>query len=151
MTTLKDVLNIQKTLSVLASPAIKPVLDTGLNSTSTAPGSTLSIDLQNQTQSSSVYAYPARSQQNLEVDCAISLGALGTTTTITIPYLAGGRIWFSQDSRLTFFLNPGPALVEPSVLNTFDPNRNIHWDFVNSHSIALSCSPAFPLWTLSAS
>jgi hypothetical protein len=31
--------------------------------------------------------------------------------------------------KLTFLLNPGPALVEPSVLNQSDPNININWSF----------------------
>lgn len=48
---------------------------------------------------------------------------------MTIPRTAGGRIWFSRDATLTFLLNPGPALVEPSVTNTSDPNYNIYWDF----------------------
>ena len=48
---------------------------------------------------------------------------------ITIPRVAGGRIWFSIGSPLTFLLNPGPALVEPSVSNASDPNINILWDF----------------------
>lgn len=48
---------------------------------------------------------------------------------MTIPRTAGGRIWFSQDATLTFLLNPGPALVEPSVTNESDPNYNIYWDF----------------------
>jgi hypothetical protein len=30
---------------------------------------------------------------------------------------------------LTFLLNPGPGLVEPSVSNNSDPNINIQWDF----------------------
>jgi hypothetical protein len=43
--------------------------------------------------------------------------------------VAGGRIWFSVDNTLTFFLNPGPALVEPSVTNPSDVNININWGF----------------------
>lgn len=31
---------------------------------------------------------------------------------------------------LSFLLNPGPALVEPSVTNSSDPNINTFWDFV---------------------
>jgi Beta-1,3-glucanase len=34
------------------------------------------------------------------------------------------------DNKLTFLLNPGPALVEPSVTNPADPNINFIWDFV---------------------
>jgi hypothetical protein len=72
---------------------------------------------------------PSKTLTNLAVDCAIPLGRPGNTTTITIPHLAGARLWFSQDSKLTFFLNPGPALVEPSVSNPSDPNYNLNWAF----------------------
>lgn len=65
----------------------------------------------------------------MSADCAIALGAPGSTTTITVPRTAGGRIWFSVDATLTFLLNPGPALVEPSVTNETDPNYEIYWDF----------------------
>ncbi|KAI1144577.1 glycoside hydrolase family 64 protein [Hypoxylon sp. FL0543] len=74
-------------------------------------------------------ASPSQSQTALAVDVAIPLGAPGTTTSITIPQIAGGRIWFSTGSKLTFLLNPGPAIVEPSVTNTADPNYNINWGF----------------------
>lgn len=74
-------------------------------------------------------ASPSQPQQPLAVDCAIPLGAPGTTTTVTIPQLAGGRIWFVVGSKLTFLLNPGPGIVEPSVTNTTDPNYNLNWGF----------------------
>ncbi|KAK0265430.1 hypothetical protein LTS16_012308 [Friedmanniomyces endolithicus] len=64
----------------------------------------------------------------LAEDCAISLGSPGNTTTVTIPQIAGGRIWIVED-KLNFRLNPGPALVEPSVLNPSDPNANINFGF----------------------
>ncbi|KAK0113618.1 hypothetical protein ONS95_013863 [Cadophora gregata] len=63
------------------------------------------------------------------VDCAIRLGATGETVTVTIPHIAGGRIWFSLDQELTFKLNPGPAIAEPSVTNASDPNINTSWGF----------------------
>ncbi|KAI1384676.1 glycoside hydrolase family 64 protein [Hypoxylon trugodes] len=73
---------------------------------------------------------PSDPQTPLAQDVAISLGAQGSTTTVTIPQLAGGRIWFSTGStKLTFLLNPGPAVVEPSVLNTADVNYDIQWGF----------------------
>ncbi|KAH8783018.1 glucanase B [Diaporthe sp. PMI_573] len=72
---------------------------------------------------------PDTDGKSLTVNTAIKLGAPGTTTTITIPQTAGGRLWFSQNATLTFLLNPGPALVEPSVTNVSDPNFNIYWDF----------------------
>lgn len=63
---------------------------------------------------------------------SIKLGGPGSTTNITIPHLAGGRLWFSVDKELTFLVNPGgngAALVEPSISNPSDPNININWGF----------------------
>jgi hypothetical protein len=57
------------------------------------------------------------------------MGAPGNTVTATIPRIAGGRIWFSIGSPLTFKVNPGPGLVEPSVFNTADPNYNVNFGF----------------------
>jgi hypothetical protein len=120
------------------------------------PG-TLEIQLVNNSDSSQIYAYitgislqerqgarvllksdgrslyfpdsPSEIMQPLKEDCAIPLGAPGNTTTVHIPQMAGGRIWFSRDARLTFMLNPGPALVEPSVLNPSDPNAAVDFAF----------------------
>lgn len=116
----------------------------------------LDIQLQNQTDSGQVWAYitgidiknsgqrvllkadgrslyhPQQVSQigtPLAEDCAVPLGAPGTTTTVHIPQIAGGRIWFAQDAKLTFLLNPGPALVEPSVLNPSDPNAAVNFTF----------------------
>lgn len=118
--------------------------------------STLNFALVNTTGSDTVYAYitgqaidnnnalfllqsdgktayyptsPSATQTALAQDCAIPLGSSGSTTTVTIPHIAGGRLWFSRDAKLTFYLNPGPALVEPSSSNPSDPNYNIYWDF----------------------
>jgi hypothetical protein len=122
---------------------------------SAATASTLSVALKNNTSSNTVYAFvtgtaisnnalvllesdgrtlyypasPSSTLSPLAVNCAIPLGGPGSTTTITIPQIAGGRVWFSFDKPLTFLLNPGPALVEPSVSNTSDPNINLMWDF----------------------
>ncbi|KAI1403971.1 glycoside hydrolase family 64 protein [Hypoxylon fuscum] len=75
-------------------------------------------------------ASPSEPQTKLATDIAISLGAAGTTTSVTIPQIAGGRIWFSTGStKLTFLLNPGPSVVEPSVTNSADANYNIQWGF----------------------
>jgi len=120
-----------------------------------APG-TLQLALQNKSNSSTVYAYitglalernntplfvqsdgrtiyyptaPSDIQQPLQADVAIPLGAPGNTVNVWIPKIAGGRIWFSIDAKLTFKLNPGPAVVEPSVTNPSDPNFNINWTF----------------------
>ncbi|ORY18159.1 hypothetical protein BCR34DRAFT_554302 [Clohesyomyces aquaticus] len=121
----------------------------------TAAG-TLQVALQNKTPSSNVFAYitgldlnngnkpifiqsdgrsvysptsPTQPGANLSADVAISLGAPGNTVNVQIPKIAGGRIWFSIDARLTFLVNPGPAIVEPSVTNPSDPNFNISWTF----------------------
>lgn len=74
-------------------------------------------------------ASPSASQTSLAADCAIPLGPPGSTRTATIPQMAGGRIWFSVGSKLNFLLNPGPALVEPSVTNPSDPSIDVMWDF----------------------
>jgi hypothetical protein len=65
----------------------------------------------------------------LQEDCAIPLGSPGNTTTITIPQIAGGRVWIVE-GKLTFLLNPGgPALVEPSVFNPSDANAKTNFGF----------------------
>jgi Beta-1,3-glucanase len=116
----------------------------------------LDIALQNSTNSNAVFAYitgraldngnalfllrrdgrtpyfpnsPGSVGSPLTEDCSIPLGGPGNTNTVTIPRLAGARIYFSVDGQLTFKLNPGPALVEPSVTNPTDPNININWGF----------------------
>jgi Beta-1,3-glucanase len=124
---------------------------------SAATASTLAVGLVNNTGADTVYAYvtglaidnnnalmlleadgqtpyypssPSGTNQPVPVNCAIPLnGSGGAAKQITIPHLAGARIWFSIGSPLTFQLNPGPALVEPSVTNPSDPNINTQWDF----------------------
>jgi hypothetical protein len=123
---------------------------------SAATTPTLSVALKNNTSSDTVYAFvtgqainnnnalvllesdgqtlyypssPSADGSPLAVDCAIPLGGPGSTTTITIPQIAGGRVWFSIGSPITFLLNPGPGLVEPSVSNPSDPNIDLMWDF----------------------
>ncbi|KAK4164285.1 glycoside hydrolase [Cladorrhinum sp. PSN259] len=77
---------------------------------------------------------PGKLLQPLTRDCAIPLNPPGAPpVTVTIPQLAGARIWFSAEKKLTFLRNPGgpantAALVEPSVLNPTDLNTNT--DFV---------------------
>jgi hypothetical protein len=117
---------------------------------------TLNIALKNQSDSSTVYAYitglaldngnqrviiqsdgktpyypssPASVGSPLAVDCGIPLGGPGSTAVVNIPRIAGGRIWFCMGDKLTFLLNPGPGLVEPSVSNPSDPNYNKNWGF----------------------
>jgi hypothetical protein len=73
---------------------------------------------------------PSETGSPLAVDCAIPLNASGgAPVTITVPQLAGARLWFSIGTPLTFLLNPGPGLVEPSVTNPSDPNIGLAWDF----------------------
>lgn len=120
----------------------------------TAP--TLTITLRNASSSSQVYVYvsglaldsdnrhmflqsdgrtiyfpasPASVGSPLAADVAIPLGAPGSTKDITIPRIAGGRVWFSIGAKLVFALNPGPGIVEPSVSNPSDPNINLDWGF----------------------
>ncbi|WPH03943.1 Hypothetical protein R9X50_00682600 [Acrodontium crateriforme] len=64
----------------------------------------------------------------LAEEVAIPLGNPGNIVNIKIPQIAGGRIYISE-GRLTFLLNPGPALVEPSVLNPSDPNYKVDFSF----------------------
>ena len=86
-------------------------------------------------------ASPSGTVQPLGADCSIPLGSPGSTTTITIPHLAGGRIWFSIGDELQFFLNPGPNIVMPSVANPSDPNINTRWGFCELPTTPPSCSP----------
>lgn len=72
---------------------------------------------------------PANIGSPLTEDCAVKLGPQGSSRTVTIPRIAGGRIYLSVGKPITFFLNPGPALVEPSVTNPSDPNTNTNWGF----------------------
>lgn len=72
---------------------------------------------------------PSEILQPLPQDCAIPLGGPGNTINLTVPQVAGGRLWFSVNGKLTFLLNPGPALVEPSVLNPSDPNAQVDFGF----------------------
>lgn len=67
--------------------------------------------------------------QPLGADCAINIGGPGSERTVTIPRISGGRVWFCKNSPLNFFLNPGPALVEPSATNTSDTNYQLDWGF----------------------
>ena len=133
-----------------------PTAQSRVTQTAAAAGPTLTIALQNQTSSATVYAYvtglaidrgnsrfllrsdavtpyypasPSSIMQPLGADCAIRLGAPGSTIQARIPHIAGGRIIFSVGQPLKFFLNPGPALVEPSVTNTSDPNAQLNWGF----------------------
>ncbi|EPS36474.1 hypothetical protein H072_9991 [Dactylellina haptotyla CBS 200.50] len=75
-------------------------------------------------------AAPSEILQPLTENCAIQLAGPGETRVITIPRIAGGRIYLSIDKPITFLLNPGPALVEPSVTNPTDANYHTNWSFM---------------------
>ena len=80
----------------------------------------------------SVYrpASPSAPQTPLPVDCAIPLGAAGSAPKVlTLPQMFGARVYFVRDSTLDFFLNPGPALVEPAFATPADPNHGRTWSF----------------------
>jgi hypothetical protein len=131
MTTIEDVLSIQKTDNVLSAPTIHSD-SVALKADVVADSNgTLTVSLFNSTTSNTVYAYisglainnnnavyllqsdgftpyypsnPSSAGTSLSANCAVALGAPGTTRNVTIPYIAGGRIWFSVDSTLIFLL-----------------------------------------------
>ncbi|WP_328378737.1 glycoside hydrolase family 64 protein [Streptomyces sp. NBC_00440] len=73
---------------------------------------------------------PSAPQTPLPVDCAIPLKAAGAgPVTLTLPQMYGARIYFVRDDTLDFFLNPGPALVEPAFATAADPNYGRTWSF----------------------
>ena len=77
---------------------------------------------------------PRHDQYPISQDCAIPLNAPGASPKlVTVPKLTSARIYFSITDKMTFLLNQTdtgkPALVEPSVSNTSDPNFNVQWDF----------------------
>lgn len=72
---------------------------------------------------------PGGTVQSLAADCAICIGPPGATKTLQIPHLSAARLYFSVGTPLQFFLNPGPALVEPSSTNPSDPNITKNWTF----------------------
>ena len=61
----------------------------------------------------------------------IPLAEPGKSINVTVPKTNVGRINFSVKNKLTFYLNNGPALVEPSVTNeSADPtNYTTQWGF----------------------
>ena len=120
--------------------------------------STLTITLVNNTTSSNVYAHitgipldgnngpvcfiradgtpfyptnPPSDHTPVTENIAIPLAAPGSSSPkqVTIPRLGSGRISFSINTPLKFFLNPGPAIVQQSVTDQADENINTQWDF----------------------
>jgi hypothetical protein len=119
---------------------------------------TLTITLRNNTTSNTVYAHitgipldgskgpicimkadgtpyypsnPPTDMTPISENISIPLAApfSGSPTQVTIPKLASGRISFSISSPLNFFVNRGPALVQPSITNPSDQNINTLWGF----------------------
>ncbi|NGO41342.1 glycoside hydrolase family 64 protein [Streptomyces ureilyticus] len=73
---------------------------------------------------------PAAPQTPLPVDCAIPLGSAGSAPKVlTLPQMYGARVYFVRDDTLDFFLNPGPALVEPAFATPTDANYGKTWSF----------------------
>ncbi|QIW99422.1 hypothetical protein AMS68_004940 [Peltaster fructicola] len=71
--------------------------------------------------------------QQVMQNCAIPLGAKGSTLQITVPgYISSARIWFAE-GQLKFYTVQGangPSLVEPSAVNPNDPSASVNWGFV---------------------
>ena len=137
--------------------ASRPTLSLAAAQSAAQTPATVSFSIQNNTLADTVYAFvtgqaldndgalmllqadgqtpyypasPSAAGSPLAVDCAIALNASGgAPVTITVPQLAGARLWVSIGAPLTFLLNPGPGLVEPSVTNPSDPNIDLQWDF----------------------
>ncbi|CAL9609849.1 glycoside hydrolase family 64 protein [Streptomyces sp. enrichment culture] len=73
---------------------------------------------------------PAATMTPLPVDCAIPLRPAGAgPVVLTLPQMYGARVYFVRDNRLDFFLNPGPALVEPAFATPSDRNYGRIWSF----------------------
>ncbi|MGW7369160.1 glycoside hydrolase family 64 protein [Streptomyces sp. NPDC054841] len=73
---------------------------------------------------------PSAPQTPLPVDCAIPLRPAGSgPVVLTLPQMFGARVYFVRDDKLDFFLNPGPALVEPAFATPTDPNYGRTWSF----------------------
>ncbi|MEO3828195.1 glycoside hydrolase family 64 protein [Actinomadura sp. B10D3] len=64
----------------------------------------------------------------LGADCSIPIGA-GGEANLTLRQMYGARIYFVKNDALDFFVNPGPALVEPAFGTPSDPNYQKTWSF----------------------
>lgn len=66
---------------------------------------------------------PPGTNTPLPVDASIPLAAPGAApVVVTLPRMYGARVYFVRESTLEFFVNPGPALVEPALHNRADAN-----------------------------
>jgi hypothetical protein len=71
---------------------------------------------------------PSAPQTPLPVDCAIPVGAQGEAN-LTLGQMYAARIYFVKNDTLAFYVNPGPALVEPAFANPADANYSKVWSF----------------------
>lgn len=69
---------------------------------------------------------PSAPGSPVPVDCAIPIGS---STQVSVPKMAGARVYVVTGEKLDFFLDPGPNLVHPSFLNSGDPNFGKNWAF----------------------
>jgi hypothetical protein len=76
----------------------------------------------------SLYTPPSPPDPNvpLGADCAIPVAG---GAQVPVPKMGGARVYVVTDTTLDFFINPGPALVHPSFLNSGDPNFQKNWSF----------------------
>lgn len=73
---------------------------------------------------------PGTDHTPLAVDCAIPLNTIGASgVSIKIPRLVSGRIFFSYDEKMHFFMNSNGGFVMPSEKDVVDPNIDIQWTF----------------------
>ena len=73
---------------------------------------------------------PGANHTPLAQDCAIPLNASGAAgKAIKIPKLISGRIFFSYDDKMQFFMDMNDGFVMPSEKNTSDPNIDTQWTF----------------------
>jgi hypothetical protein len=71
---------------------------------------------------------PSAPQTPLPVDCSIPVGA-GGEANLTLGQMYAARIYFVKNDKLDFYVNPGPALVEPAFANPSDANYDKTWSF----------------------
>lgn len=73
---------------------------------------------------------PGSNHTPLAQDCSIALGTRGSAgKAIKIPRLISGRIFFSYDEKMQFFMDTNGGFVMPSEKNVNDPNINVQWTF----------------------
>lgn len=73
---------------------------------------------------------PSIDHTEITTDCAIPLNAIGAAgKAISIPHLNSGRIFFSYDQKMHFYMNKNGGFVMPSQTNVDDPNIDIQWTF----------------------